>query len=71
MALHLQYDWTSVIGEQVEIRNNGQAVRSGVVDCVTQDGSIVWLAAEGAFGREMVSRADGHEVWIDYKWERD
>jgi hypothetical protein len=71
MSLHPQHDWTPVIGEQVEIRNNGQAVRSGVVDCVTHDGSILWLAAEGAFCREMINRADGYEVWIDYKWEKN
>jgi hypothetical protein len=67
--LHLQHDWLPVIGELVEIRHGGHAVRTGTVDGVTPDGSILWLAAYGAEPRSMLERSQGFSVWIEYKWE--
>lgn len=69
MNYHQQYDWFPVVGEAVQIRNNGKVIRDGVVDAVTQDDSILWLAAEGAYPRQMVCRAEGFEVWIVYRWD--
>lgn len=70
MSFHIQSDWLPLVGEVVEIRLNGQVVRTGVVDAVTDDNSILWVAGHGALPRAMVERADGYKVWIDYKWER-
>jgi hypothetical protein len=67
--LHLQHDWLPVIGEVVEIRCGGEAVRTGIVDGVTADGGILWLTANGAEPRAMFERSQGFSVWIEYKWE--
>jgi hypothetical protein len=69
MKHHMQYDWLPVVGETVQIRNNGRIVRTGLVDAVTNDGGILWLAAEGVHQRQLIARADGNEVWMTYKWE--
>lgn len=69
MKYHRQYDWLPVIGETVQIRNSGEVVREGLVDAVTHDGSILWLAADGAYQRQMICGAEGNEVWITYKWD--
>lgn len=69
MKYHRQHEWLPVRGEAVQIRNNGRIIREGFVDAVTADGSILWLAADGAFPRQMVCKADGDEVWITYKWD--
>jgi len=69
MSLHIQTDWLPVVGQVVEIRLHGQAVRTGTVDAVTSDNSILWLAAEGAYPRVMLERSAGYNVWIRYKWE--
>lgn len=69
MKHHIQYDWVPVIGETVQIRNNGRIVRTGTVDAVTNDGAILWLAAEGVYQRQLITKADGNEVWMTYKWE--
>ncbi|MHC8609825.1 hypothetical protein ACW4FP_19470 (plasmid) [Paenarthrobacter ureafaciens] len=66
---HLQHDWQPLVGELVEIRQHGQCVRSGFVDGVTADGSILWLAAYGAEPRAMFERFQGYTAWIEYKWE--
>lgn len=64
MSLHLQPDWLPLVGEFGEIRLAGQPVRTGTVDAVTTDNSILWLAADGGHLRAMVERTLGCEVWI-------
>lgn len=69
MKYHRQDEWAPVIGEHVQIRKQGGIVRDGIVDAVTLDDSILWLAADGTEPREMLCRAEGVEVWITYKWD--
>ncbi|MCD4853709.1 hypothetical protein LN996_23080 [Arthrobacter sp. AK01] len=35
----------------------------GLVEDVTSDGSILWLAADGPVTRTMVEKSEGYEVW--------
>jgi len=69
VRLHLQHDWLAVIGQCVEIRRGHTPVRTGVVDSVTDDGSILWIAAHGVHPRMMIERALGFQVWVSYKWD--
>ena len=39
-------DWSRLAGADVEIRVRGNVVRSGVVDVVMPDATILWLAAD-------------------------
>ncbi|MFF2299349.1 hypothetical protein [Arthrobacter sp. NPDC058127] len=64
MDLHLQSDWHRALGQFVEVRLFGQALRTGIVEAVMPDNSILWISAEGPFPREMVERADGKQVFI-------
>jgi hypothetical protein len=70
MSLHIQTDWLPVVGRVVEIRLHGLAVRTGTVDAVTRDNSILWLAAEGAYPRVLLERSAGYTLWIRYEWEK-
>jgi hypothetical protein len=38
-------DWSTLEGANVEIRQQGAAVCSGIVDAVTDDGNIFWVLA--------------------------
>jgi hypothetical protein len=69
MKYHRQYDWFPVVGEAVQIRNNGAVIREGIVEAVAHDDSILWLGADGAIPRQMACRSEGDEVWISYKWD--
>lgn len=69
MTYHKQDDWLPLVGEAVQIRQYGQFVRTGIVDAVTGDDGILWLAADGVNQRRLISRADGFEVWMTYEWE--
>lgn len=61
---YLQRDWYPVIGESVELRRHDQPVRYGVIDAVTGDDAILWLAANGIHQRQLFTREDGYQVWI-------
>ena len=70
MTLHFQHEWQPVVGQFVEIRLNFNVVRRGIVDAVTNDDQIMWIAADGSLPRMMFERSDGYHLWISYKWER-
>jgi hypothetical protein len=47
-------DWTTLKGHDVDIYDHGQIADRGRVEAVTADGSIFWLAQEGANARRLV-----------------
>lgn len=55
-------DWSQLVGRIVELRRNGQVVRTAEVEDVTPDSSILWLRFDGNHGRQLVTRTDGYEV---------
>lgn len=69
MDLHLQPDWQRTLGQHVEIRRNGKTIRTGTVEAVTPDNSILWISAAGVDPREMLARADGNEIYTRYPWD--
>ncbi len=70
MTYHRQDDWFPPLGgESVQIRIHGRFVRTGIVDSVTVDDEILWLASDGVNQRQLISKSDGYEVWMTYKWE--
>ncbi|MGK3955911.1 hypothetical protein ACLKOZ_06925 [Arthrobacter sp. R4] len=69
MALRIHHTWHPVIGQRVQMRRGGIIVREGIVDAVTLDDSILWIAGGGLEPRAMFQRTDGFEVWLNYQWE--
>jgi hypothetical protein len=55
-------DWHQLIGNWVELRSGGSVIRTGEVEAVAADSSVMWLKFNGIHGRQMVFRADGYEV---------
>ncbi|NWL10306.1 hypothetical protein DM793_03175 [Paenarthrobacter nitroguajacolicus] len=66
MDLHLQQDWQRVLGQHVEVRRQGKTIRTGTVEAVMPDSSILWVSAAGAYNRELVERVDGIEIYAHY-----
>lgn len=69
MALRIHPAWLPVVGERVQMRRNGAVMGEGVIDAVTADDSILWITGYGLETRKMFERADGFEVWLNYRWE--
>jgi hypothetical protein len=65
----MQPDWHRALGQFVEIRLNGQTLRSGIVEAVMADESILWISSDGPNTREMVERIDGKQVFARYPWD--
>ena len=59
-------EWQTLAGEFVEIHRDGDIYRSGRVDDTMPDGSGLWMAAEGALGRELIWREEGFTVGTVY-----
>lgn len=55
-------DWRQLVGRMVELRRDGQLVRTAEVEAVTPDSAILWLRFDGNHGRQLVTRTDGYEV---------
>lgn len=49
-------DWTVLVGRWVEIHDRGRLADRGLVDCVTSDGTILWLHQDGATPRRIIER---------------
>ena len=57
-------EWSSLIGQTVELHRDGRLVRRGKVDAVTADSSIMWLQPDAPHGRQLITHADGYHVCI-------
>jgi hypothetical protein len=63
-TLRRHYDWSLLINALVEIRRNGQLIRTGFVEDVMPDSSVLWLAADRTNARQMFEACQGHQVWV-------
>lgn len=63
-ALGLRADWSRLPGRSVEVWLLGQHVASGVVDQAAEDGSVLWIAAEGIRTRRIFDKSSGYQIWV-------
>lgn len=63
-TLDLRSDWARLTGRTVEVWHLGQHVASGVVDQAAEDGSVLWIAAEGISTRRMFDKSSGYQIWV-------
>ncbi|MDQ4490826.1 hypothetical protein RBS60_11530 [Sinomonas sp. ASV486] len=54
---HADQNWQDLRGKRVEVHAHGRIVDRGLVEAATDDGSILWLAAEGITPRRIIERA--------------
>lgn len=55
-------DWTLLEGLQVEIFRQGRLLDQGTVECVTSDGTLLWLKQNGATQRRIAENLPGTYV---------
>jgi len=53
------------MGMPVQIRRRDVPIRQGLVEDITPDGSAIWLAQEGNFGRMLVHKDEEYKVWVE------
>lgn len=63
-ALALCREWSPLPGQSVEVWLSGEYVAGGVVDQAAEDGTVLWIAAEGIMTRRIFDRASGYQVWL-------
>jgi hypothetical protein len=52
-------DWTLLVGQQIEIHEQGRIIDTGRVEDVTRDGCILWLQMEGSRCRRLIQKSTG------------
>lgn len=57
-------NWQLLIGCRVELRRGGQVVRTGEVEDAMADSSVMWLRFDGNYGRQLVAKTDGYEIYL-------
>ena len=60
----LRADWARLPGRSVEVWLQGEHVASGVVDQAAEDGSVLWIAAEGISTRRIFDKSSGYQIWV-------
>jgi hypothetical protein len=61
--LHSPSGWGAVsVGDPVRYAGPGDVSVQGIVDDVTEDGSSVWIWADGGLGRRLIHRDDGFSI---------
>lgn len=63
-ALGLRSNWARLPGRSVEVWLLGELVASGVVDQAAEDGSVLWIAAEGISTRRIFDKSSGYQIWV-------
>ncbi|HEY1158826.1 MAG TPA: hypothetical protein VGE95_21395 [Arthrobacter sp.] len=63
-ALGLRADWARLPGRSVEVWLQGEHVASGVVDQASEDGTVLWIAAEGISTRRIFDKSSGYQIWV-------
>ena len=65
MNKHEHTHWEDLIGALVEIRHNGQIVRTGMVDEVMPDGSALWVTSDSSHPRRIYEKSEGFMVYVE------
>ncbi|MEV7649127.1 hypothetical protein [Arthrobacter sp. NPDC089319] len=57
-------DWSRLVGADVEVRHRGNPLREGLIEAVTGDSKVAWLAQDGCHQRLMILKDEGYEIWL-------
>jgi hypothetical protein len=57
-------DWTLLIGQKIEIHDQGKIHDSGRVEDVTRDGYVRWLEMDGPTCRRIIEKSPGRLVKV-------
>jgi hypothetical protein len=58
-------DWNQLLGFHVEVRLDGEVMRTGMVAETSADANVLWLAPDGAWTRTLIHKTEGYKIWID------
>jgi hypothetical protein len=62
-TLEVHSDAVPQTGSIVEVRQGSRQRRLAVVEAVSEDGTLIWLAAHGAHTRALFHREEASAVW--------
>jgi hypothetical protein len=63
-ATRQQVEWSQLVNVLVEIRQNGQTIRKGIIGNAMPNSSALWIAADSTSPRRIFEVSQGHQVWV-------
>jgi hypothetical protein len=57
-------EWASIVGGEAYVVQHGLVIGHGVVETTTADESIAWVSPAGTEARQLIDKAEDHELWI-------
>jgi hypothetical protein len=57
-------NWKELIGRTIELRRQGQLIRTARVEDASQDSAMIWLAFEGNHNRQLILKTDGYDIHL-------
>ncbi|MFJ6535887.1 hypothetical protein ACIQH5_06615 [Paenarthrobacter sp. NPDC091711] len=57
-------NWRTLVGHTVQIWDGNDILDQGMVEAVTADGTVLWLAQAGATQRRLVMKERGAGLWV-------
>jgi len=57
-------EWSSLLGQTVELQRSWQTVRRGKVGAVADDSSMMWLEPDGPHGRQLIMQGDAYDIKV-------
>lgn len=64
--MYFRYDyWTSLQGLEVQVWRGATLLRTGMVDAVSDDSTIAWIAADATERRQLFEKASGYVLKIN------
>ncbi len=57
-------NWRLLVGHTVQIWDGDDVLDQGMVEAVTADGTVLWLAQSGATQRRLVMKERGVGLWV-------
>ena len=64
-ATHQQhFEWSQLANVSVEIRQNGQTIKKGIVEDAMPGSSALWIANDHTGPRRIFEACEGHQVWV-------
>lgn len=57
-------NWRLLVGHTVQICQGNDILDQGMVEAVTADGTVLWLAQTGSIQRRLVIKERGAGLWV-------
>lgn len=57
-------EWNQLVGRTLDVRKGGKRLRTGIVEEVSSDASMLWLRFDGIHGCQIIMKTDAYDIFL-------